>query len=284
MIKTILWDFFNFIKRPDDTQIILGVKSKFIYVIVLLLINLIITLIVVVPVLEKIDEALNLKSANDEYFTLLKSIISFSVIAPVMEELIFRYFLRYNGLKTKIISTQKWKKIFPYLVYLSSICFGFVHISNYTNSSNLFYILSPIILVSQLAGGLILSFIRVRLNFIWGVLYHALWNFTVMIVIPVVLYSFSDPYTEHTKNYKITIEEPLYIDESVAHYIKIDSAGGRIQRIAVRQKYLQDLLDTLYTKDKYNAGEVLINLDFTSKGGIKKEEFIKILEKEYEIK
>jgi len=283
MIKTILWDFLNFVKKPDDTQAKVTVKTKLIYTGLLLVINLIITLIIIVPVLQKIDDALNLQSTNDEYYTLLKSVFLFSVIAPVMEEVVFRYFLRYNGFKTKIISIQKWKKIFPYLVYSSSICFGFVHISNYTNSSNLFYMLSPIIILSQLAGGLILSFIRVRLNFIWGVLYHALWNFTVTIAIPVVVDSFTEPYTEHTKEYTITIKEPLFIDESVEHLIKIDSAQGKIQRVAVKQYYLQDLLDTLYTKDKYNGGKILINLDLTSKDGIKKKELIKILEKEYEI-
>lgn len=283
MIKTILWDFLNFLKKPDDTQAKVSVKTKLIYTGLLLVINLIITIIFIVPVLQKIDDALNLSVTNDEYYTFLKSVFLFSVLAPVMEEFIFRYFLRYNGFNTKIISIQKWKKVFPYLVYSSSICFGFVHLSNYTNSSNLFYMLSPIIILSQLAGGLILSFIRVRLNFIWGVLYHALWNFTVIIAIPVVLDSFTEPYTEHTEEYTITIEEPLFIDENIVHYIKIDSTQGKIQRVAVKQYYLQDLLDTLYTKEKYNGGKILINLDLTSKDGIKEEELIKILEKEYDI-
>jgi len=283
MIKTILTDLLKFVKKPDDTQTQLSVKSKFLYVLLLLAFEFILSYLFIFPVLDKIDETLNLRSADDEYYTLLKSFLLFVIVGPFVEELIFRYFLRYKGLKTKVISITLWSKIFPYLVYALAISFGFTHITNYTNSSNLFFALSPLILLSQLSGGLIITFIRVRLNFIWGVLYHALWNFIVLIAIPAVEVSFTEPYTEHTKNYSITIEEKLFFDNDEQQRIKIDSTGGKIQHIDVKQYYLQTLLDTLYTKDKYYGGEALINLNFTSKEGIKKEEFIKILEKEYDI-
>lgn len=283
MIKTILRDLFNFIKKPDDTQIPLPIKTKFFYVMVLLAFEFVLSYIFIFPVLDGIDHILNLRSTEEEYFTLLKSVVIFVIVIPFIEELLFRYILRYNGLKTKVISATAWRKFFPYLVYSLGICFGFVHLTNYSNSGNLFFALSPLIILTQLVGGLIITFIRVRLNFIWGVLYHALWNFMVMVAIPMVQFSFTEPYTEHTANYSITIDEELFIDDSKAQILKIDSAGGKIQHIDVKQYYLQTLLDTLYPKDNYYGGEVLINLDLTSKEGINKEEFINIIKKEYDV-
>ena len=283
MIKTILRDLFSFIKKPDDTQSRLTVKSKFLYILILLVFEFILSYLFIFPVLEEIDSILNLRSVDNEYYTALKSVILFVIVVPFGEELLFRYFLRYKGLKTKVISAAAWSRFFPFLVYSFAICFGFMHIANYTNSSNLFYALSPLIILTQLTGGLVITFIRVRLNFIWGFLYHALWNFMVMIAIPAVEVSFTEPYTEHTKNYTIAIEEKLFFDNDKEQSIKIDSTGGKIHGITVKQYYLQTLLDTLYTKDKYYGGEALINLNLTSKDGITKEGIINILKKEYEI-
>ena len=37
---------------------------------------------------------------------------------------------------------------------------------------------------------------------------------------------------------------------------------------------MQHLLDSLYSKNKYYVDDVLINLDFKAKGGVKKEAFL----------
>jgi hypothetical protein len=147
----------------------------------------------------------------------------------------------------------------------------------------LFFILSPFIILSQLFGGLVITFIRVRLNFFWGVLYHWLWNFVVVIAIPISENVFTETYIEKKSTYTIAIEEKPYFDKEKQHTIKIDSVNGKIHSLNVQQFSIQHVLDTLYKKEKYYVDDVLINLNFKSKQGLKKEEFIKILKKEYEI-
>ena len=96
------------------------------------------------------------------------------VLAPVFEEIGFRLILRRNFPIKYIFSQKLWDKIFPFLVYASSVIFGFVHLTNYTNDGFWFYVFSPIIISYQLIGGLVTAFIRVKYNFFYGILYHSL--------------------------------------------------------------------------------------------------------------
>ena len=248
---------------------------------IVLALRLIVCYVLIVPILNEIDEIVKLRYLDTSYFTLLETLLPMVFIIPFFEELIFRHFLRYSGLKTKLISLKRWTKIFPILVYSSSICFGFIHLTNYSNSSTLFFIFAPIIVLSQLIGGITLAFVRVRLDFLWGVLFHCAWNFLVF-AIPVVENSFIEPYTEKTSQYTITIEDQLFFDPQ-KQYVKIDSAGGKIQSVSVAHYTIQNVLDTLYQKDKYRVDDLLINLNFESKDGVTKEAFLKILQKDFEI-
>ena len=115
------------------------------------------------------------------------------VLAPVLEEIGFRLILRRIFPIKYIFSQKLWDKIFPFLVYASSVIFGFVHLDNYTNDSFWFYVFSPIIISYHLIGGLVTAFIRVKYNFFYGILYHALWN--ALIIFPLIfINNFSSPY------------------------------------------------------------------------------------------
>jgi len=283
MIKTVLQDLFNFIKKPDDQQIKLSFKNKLLYIFILLIFELVVTYLFIIPVLEWIDGLVGLDTADTSYDTFVQVFIPAVIFAPLVEELIFRHLLRYQGIKTKVVSVNRWRKIFPYLVYSSSICFGLIHISNYANSSIIFLFLSPIIIISQLIGGMILAFIRVRLTFLWGVLYHAFWNLWVVIAIPTAEHLLLEPYVENTASYTIKIEEQLFFDDTEEQSIMADSTGGKIYSLNIKQYSVQHVLDTLYTKNKYCTGDILINLSLKSKNGIKKDKLLNILQKEYDI-
>lgn len=96
-------------------------------------------------------------------------ILSAILIAPVVEELIFRYPLQ------KI--NNESIKLFAYI--LSSILFGLIHIINYELSeSHLKYIL--VITSPQIFTGFILGFIRLKYGFWYGVLNHSLYNFIIL--------------------------------------------------------------------------------------------------------
>ena len=95
--------------------------------------------------------------------------LSAVLIAPFIEELIFRYPLQ----KVK----NKQYRIILYIV--SSLLFGFIHIINYDlNESHLKYLF--IITSPQIFTGFVLGFIRLKYGFWYSVLNHSLYNFIIL--------------------------------------------------------------------------------------------------------
>ena len=204
------------------------------------------------------------------------------VLAPVFEEIGFRLILRRKFPIKYIFSQKLWDRIFPFLVYASSVIFGFVHLTNYTNEGFWFYVFSPIIISYQLIGGLVTAFIRVKYNFFYGMLYHSLWN--ASLIFPLIfINNFSSPYQEKTEKYSIEISEKYFFDEDEKQVFKIDSLQGKIYKIEVEQYSFQHFLDSLYQGNKYQINDAFIKMKFDSQKGVTKEEFIEILKKEYDI-
>jgi membrane protease YdiL (CAAX protease family) len=285
MNTSIIKDFIKFLKRPDDTQLTVGFLEKIKIMWVLLILEIAVLLSLVIPLDYLVNKIEIIKEPKFNYSdTLVVTFFLVVIIAPVLEEPIFRYFLRHKGLQKRIFRRETWDKIFPYLVYGLSIIFGLIHLFNYLNDGLLFYLFSPLVVLSQLFGGFVLSFIRVRINFIWGMFSHALWNFIFAILLPIFYYQFATPYAENTDAYEISITEKPFFVSDESQYLKIDSLNQEIKSIELKQISLQNLLDTLYQKDQYYVHDVLINLDFRSNEHASKDEFLKILIKEYEIK
>ncbi|MFC3159424.1 CAAX protease self-immunity [Chryseobacterium arachidis] len=278
-------DLLQFIKRPNDVQIKLSVKEKFLFIFNLLMIEIIFFLIFVFPLNYIAEKLITLKQSEAfENLGWYEAVFLFVIVAPVLEEWIFRYSLRYNSLFSKLVSREKWNKIFPFLVYILSSVFGLVHLDNYMNDSWKFYALSPLIVASQLSGGLILSFIRVRLNIFCSMLYHAIWNLLFGITIPCVMAFFINPYIDHGKNYNLHIEQKVFINKDEPVLIDVNSKDDTIYKVEAKQYQFQNLLNHIYGKDKHTTDEGLININFQSKEGISKQEFLEILQKEYMIK
>lgn len=277
--------FLQFMKKPDDLQTALSSKRKLQLISNLLIIEIVFFLIVVLPLNYLAEKCITLKPSEAfENLTWLQAIFLMVIFAPLSEEFIFRYALRYKKLFSHFISREKWNRIFPFLVYISSIIFGLVHLDNYVNDSWAFYALSPFIVASQLSGGLILSYIRVRLNIFYSMLYHALWNLLFGISIPCVMLLFTSPFAEKTQDYDIRIEQKAFINDNEPVLSETKIVDDKIHSVETRQYSLQSLLDHLYGKDKLTTDEGLMNIHFKSEKGISKDEFLKILQKEYEIK
>lgn len=283
--KSTLKDFFDFLKKPNDQQIHLSTKERFALIFRLLILELLFTLIIVIPINYLIDKFMPIKNPSlDYHFNTIYAIIFLMVLTvPFLEEIMFRSILRYHSFFAKKISREKWDRYFPYLVYTMSIAFGLVHASNYYNDSLTFYILSPLILLSQLSGGFVLSYIRVRINFYYGFIYHASWNFIASLIIPSIVLLFSSPVVDHSKNYSLEIDEKILFKQSEIQSISLKIENNKIYKIDAEQLYLQDIVDQIYGEEKYYVDEYLMDMDFSSKQGVTKEEFKKILEKEYDI-
>lgn len=283
-MKTIINNFLKFVKKPNDEQFDLTTKGKLKLTSTLFLAELLATSILL-PLIYAIDKVFPLKTdAYDPSFTLIFTFIAVVLIIPFIEELIFRYILRYKGIVSSLASREGWDKRFPIITYISAIAFGLVHIFNYTNSDLFFYLLAPIIISSQLIGGFIMAYIRVRINFIWGFYYHATWNLIFAIILPsVMFYIHPEVLKEETANYNIEIVEKPFYKNSDGLAIQLENVNNKIYKIESSQYTAQLLLDTLYGKKKYYVNDALIFIKFNSPNGISKDEFLKVLQKEYDI-
>ena len=87
------------------------------------------------------------------------------ILAPVLEEGIFRLFL----------GSFRNKPYFKFFFYISALLFGWIHIFNFEFTSS-HYVFIPIIALPQTMLGLILGCIRINYGFWYGVLLHFLYN------------------------------------------------------------------------------------------------------------
>lgn len=278
-----MWDFVSFLKHPKDVQTKESFKRKLQTIFILLGFEMCVVCFILMPLNDLVEHFVSTDSKHDFDKKSIASVIFFAVVlAPVLEEIGFRLILRRNFPIKYIFSQKLWDKIFPFLVYASSVIFGFVHLTNYTNDGFWFYVFSPIIIASQLIGGFVIVFIRVRYNFFYGMLYHSLWN--ASLIFPLIFIDhFSSPYQEKTEKYSIEISEKYFFDEDEKQVFKIDSLQGKIYKIEAEQYSFQHFLDSLYQGNKYQINDAFIKMKFDSQKGVTKEEFIEILKKEYNI-
>lgn len=88
-----------------------------------------------------------------------------AVLAPIIEELIFRGPLVYI----------KQPKVFKLAFYTIGVIFAYVHIFNFEITTNVF-LFSPLLVAPQFFIGLIFGFVRVRFGLIWSIFLHSIYN------------------------------------------------------------------------------------------------------------
>ncbi|KOY86597.1 hypothetical protein AD998_10975 [bacterium 336/3] len=271
-------EFLEFIKHPTDSRIInYNIKKNVKYIGYILIIELLISIIIIFPIisiLEWIEPIIETKRINYKESTLIYAIVGGVIVAPIIEEITFRLILRYKLVIKKIIIRNTWDKIFKYLVYISIILFGMVHISNYENNSVFFWCISPIIVLTQLLGGAFLSFLRIRFNFLSGILYHTLWNgfFLILSLISSII---QEPYTKQTSNYDLKIEYREYCSLKNQKF-SMSITENKIYDIEIKDYSINHLLDSV-VHYKREANDYLIEIQLNSKKGLTKQEFKELL-------
>lgn len=77
---------------------------------------------------------------------------------------------------------QRW---LPILFYGSALSFGLLHITNYNFTTVIgeAWTLAPLLVLTQIEGGIFLGFIRLRYGFWWGVLSHGFHNAIVLTLV-----------------------------------------------------------------------------------------------------
>lgn len=109
-----------------------------------------------------------------ENFPIAAIVFLIVLVAPFVEELIFRGPLIWFRDKT----------YFKYAFYLSVILFGSIHLTNFSDFENHIW-MAPLLVSPQLGLGIFAGYLRVRFGLWWAVALHATYN--LILSIPVVL-------------------------------------------------------------------------------------------------
>lgn len=171
MIKEII----QFIKSPKskwEEELSSGEKLSIFFKLLFWSIFISIALTPISAVLEELEIIdLSDHAVNDLFENMSPLIVLFAaaIIAPLLEELIFRAPLL--GLRNS--------KHFKIWVYVFVAAFGFVHITNFNMTSTIL-LLSPLLVLPQINLGIFASYICVRFGYFWAVLLHGSYNFILL--------------------------------------------------------------------------------------------------------
>lgn len=153
-------------------------------------------------------------------------------LLPILEEIIFRFGLRYNKFLLGIIwrfikptprnmsdeeaesrSRLAWNRYFPYSFYSSSLIFAFIHIFNF-GLSGWAYIFTPILVLPQFITGFLCGYLRVKFNFAYSILLH-IFNNALFIGI-----TFAMMWANGNFNFNQTTKSEVIDNEN--YYLKIE--------------------------------------------------------------
>ncbi len=280
--KKIIFELYEFIKDPKDERAkSITFKSKLSYILSFLIIELFITVVLILPLLQFIHSVESIISSSRIDYrgeTIGGQILLGVVIAPLLEELIFRGILRYKWYSDVFVIKERWdNKYFKYLVYISIISFALLHSTNYENSSVIFYLLLPMLVLSQAFGGLILTFLRVRFSLWTSICYHSSWN---LIVILLSFFYLSEPYIKDNKDYNVKIEQLVFFDKD-DQKSEIIIKNDKVYKLKFHDYSINHILDTICNYKSTNE-DFLINFDLKSEKGITKNRVKEILLEYYE--
>lgn len=280
-MKQIITDFFSFIKKPKDFQYSGNDKTyKWKVFFTLIGFNLFFTIIYMgaFSLLEKIY-LLNHK-LDDLNYSPIVTILLIALFVPFIEEVFFRLILRRKGILKNIFTLEKWNKYFSVLVYISTISFALIHITNYKFDSYFFLLLAPILTLSQFVSGFIMTYLRVRFNFWMGFAFHAVWNFSA------VMFAGQDSLKEvneiQLKNdqFQLEIKKKSFfnsVTKEMIHTAKNDTIY-QFESKGFKLKNILNMIDT--TQMKYEPMVDYIDIKFTSEKGIPTDSLLHILETE----
>ncbi len=229
-----LQDLYVFLKKPKDCQSPnQSIKQKTKSLLLVLGLNIILSVLIValLGVLHNLGW-IDINNHKVVDFLRTSSVLSIYLLAvvfgPLLEEIIFRLFLRFKSNYflqsiTYLFPSSKpyihefWKKYFSYIFYLSAIIFALFHLFNFYETSTFIFLL-PILVLPQFIGGLLIGYLRVRYNFFLGYLYHAIFN---AIIFTISLISLDN---QPIKKLDFT---------SSSYSLKIEEEVGRIKTIKV---------------------------------------------------
>ncbi len=282
MLK-ILQHFWSFVLYPTDRKLNPYRSDTYSKVFFTMFFFKVMILAVILPLqylVQYLDPIFTKKDDADE--NALIYMISVVVLAPLVEEFAFRFFLKYKKFFRYVISRNTWRKNYRWIAYSSVFLYGFAHLSNFENANLLFYILGVLIVSSNLVDGFVYTFIRVRLGFIysWGL--YGFWNlFTFSLLGTIIL----------LKNPVVKMDNPsMSLEVNVSQFrdtsellFFVRESSDTLYNLNVRQYPLSQVVDSLYGKGTYQVYDEYVDIDMRSAKGYKKDSLLIRLKKEFTI-
>lgn len=124
-----------------------------------------------------------------------------------------------------------------------------------------------------------MGYLRVKFGFLWGYIYHVIWNF-VFIVGSYLMYHNTELINFKTSDTTIKLD---YLSSTEGQsYIYKDIENDTVYEMKIRNSDLQYLLNEV--APEYHSDEVsIINFDVKSKKGISRKELFRILKHNIQI-
>jgi membrane protease YdiL (CAAX protease family) len=289
-MKKIAFDFFNFLKNPQEKfNETLSLKQKWHFLFYILVLDFI--LVIIASTITSFIDSFLFELESDPIEELFSNKGAFSiliiaaVVIPFIEELLFRFFLKYErnllfhffDFLTKNKAKTFWDTYFRTFFYLSAILFALMHLTNFGNTNTLYYILAPLIILPQFIGGITLGYTRLKLGFFWGVLQHGLYNFILFTMLLLFLNSSSltninnEEYTLEITKLELGLNRPVKLTTYISED-RIDSIIGNNTMAKEVAKILNSTDTILLKKSKR------INIRFINKTNSKNPETIILTE------
>jgi len=294
-LKTIQ-EFFQFMAKPSHDRLEVTFIDKLKRFLVLYLLGFII-IIAVMMLQEKLAHLLgadNLEHALMQSISWQMLLLLAVIAAPILEELIFRFFLKYDrNFLFRFIShifpirlQGFWKKSIGFWVYLSAILFGVVHYMNFSGEVD--YLIPAVILLTlpQIILGFILAFVRLKMGFFWGISFHAVWNGILTGLMVLFLHN-GIISSNQTEAYSIEMEKHFFLQKEKKQVSVTKNDVVDITRIEASNQSLKSLFKEVFeTEEQIDDSDYwnTINLTFESTDGISPEELEGILTEEIEKK
>jgi membrane protease YdiL (CAAX protease family) len=285
-MKKLYYDISKWIKKPDDIPMDINWRKKSTILGQIFILDIIIG-VIFIGLTYLIDNYII--KINQDLIDINPSILLLFavVVLPTLEEILFRFPLKYKrnylirGLDRLFGGRikDKWNKNFKYFVYIMTITFGLIHLTNFGNDEILFFCLGPIIVGSQLIGGLILSYTRIKLGFIWSIIQHGLFNLFA-IVIGVLFFHNSTVINDSKDEYYLHVSELMYVNKELSSY-STNIKSGTIYSIRGDDINLQKVINSLNIKGVNLHHDTWVDVHFESENGISNSELLKLLKTKF---
>ncbi|MFC3197635.1 CPBP family intramembrane glutamic endopeptidase [Parapedobacter deserti] len=268
VVRHFIEDFQKFLRNPQE--IVDGPQNgAFHSWMVVLTINFAFAALVIIPLALLIDQhVLPLKGGPlPAKMPLWFLVIVILVMVPVVEELLFRYPLKFAR-----------NRVLKIAVYGSSVLFALVHMSNYDNHEVLFYLFAPVIVGSQLVGGFLMAYLRLKHGLRWSILMHAVFN--AVIIVPVTLSIHGATVIDsHSPQYSLVVTQYAFSEQP--EHIRIFRQEAGIDTVHVRQANLQRIVDLIGTPGAWYVDDALVDIDFKATSPIPPDSLISLLGQQF---